>query len=306
MMNPTSNTAGDIVKIKSLLLPFALIACFAGMQAEASTGGPSANPIDPSIDIEGGQIAPRQDWAVFVTAPDGNCTGIALTEHYILTAKHCLQDKNKNTLAPEDMSVQYSTDDNNHPDETKLGVAELYLAPAGDVALLQLREAHPIQSYPELNLNYYPFDDDPVPNGYIYGYGSHGQATAEDPTALYVASVSILGKDERDGDDTIVVHAGDGSPKGGDSGGPLFVKGRIVGICRSADDFEDLFHGAHYSNLRQVREWFRSIFPPAVTYPQNGGTYISGIDLIQGEESQSLPAMNWTMPAAFRDSKWAR
>jgi hypothetical protein len=276
-----------------------LLTCIMGTPLEAKADSMNIASISPSKDIQGGQIAPRQVWAVLVTAPDGNCTGIALTKSYILTAKHCVLDKNSNKFASADISVRYSTDDNNHPEDNQLNVEAIYLAPEGDVALLRLREDHPIQSYPDLNLNYYPFDDDPVPDGQIYGYGVHGQTPPKDPKALYVARVSILGKDERDGDDTIVVHTGDGSPQGGDSGGPLFVKGRIVGICRSADRTDELSYDAHYSNLRQVRAWLQTIFPPKVTYPQDGGTYKYGIYPVQGKESQPSSAFI----QAFLDDK---
>lgn len=183
--------------------------------------------------IMAGTLAPRTEWVVLILndgAFDG-CTGVALSPNYVLTAKHCLADPSIKSI-----SVHYSTSVNNIPDKHGIAVdmRHIYL-PTGkenatlikdvDLAILKLSVAHELKTYAPIQYDYTAKEGDAA---VVYGYGDHDNIRTLEAhdKPLYQANMKI----DVQPSTQILVNAGDGSTNPGDSGGPLIVSGKVVGI----------------------------------------------------------------------------
>lgn len=176
------------------------------------------------------------------------CTGEAISAQWILTARHC-------TEGDTSMTVYYSNSTwdrgPGHPADA------VYNSPNGDVGLVHLADPAPLTSYAPLATSYTPRRGD---RGTIYGYGARANMRPSDQ--LYKASVTVLGT-SRDAywGPAIHVRGVDGASNHGDSGGPLFVNGRVVGVCSTGDTSDpgsDINAGSNYANLTASRSWIRS------------------------------------------------
>jgi secreted trypsin-like serine protease len=163
-------------------------------------------------------------------------TGEAISESWVLTAKHCVAEISA-------MSVYYSNSMLNRG--TPVAADQVYGSPSGDVGPVHLSSARALASYPELTTGYAPGFEDA---GTIMGYGPRaGQKTAKD---LYPAEVSVTNastdgygarrtrqrrhrrhQPRRFRGPAVRVSGVTGATNHGDSGGPLIVDGEIVGVC---------------------------------------------------------------------------
>lgn len=173
------------------------------------------------------------------------CTGEALNNEWVLTAKHC-------TDGTTSMNVYFSNDTSNRGQA--VAADELEQSPYGDVALVHLSRTHDLDEYAPLADSYTPRAGD---TGDIYGYGL--RANKQPTDHLYTSSVQVLGEssDAYRGR-AVHVRGVSGASNHGDSGGPLVINGQIVGVCStgdSADPGANTRAGSNYANLSDSRDW---------------------------------------------------
>ncbi|AKV58681.1 hypothetical protein AK829_05265 [Corynebacterium riegelii] len=155
---------------------------------------------------------------------DGVCTGTAISEHWVITARHCTEAARK--LAPTVRTGQ--------GDEQKTYEVDRWeIAPRGDIALL-----HTVQP---MQLSHFAGVADTVPSGSVnvYGWSSDGsggstklpsatgQVKGESPLALFEAPSAL----------EVTLDNG-ARIQPGDSGGAIFADGNVAAIM-SAGLFED-------------------------------------------------------------------
>ncbi|WP_394939724.1 S1 family peptidase [Psychromicrobium sp. YIM B11713] len=224
----------------------------AGAAAMAFLGSGAATAATPTPEIIGGTKAPATPWEVQLTfelnGDQYGCTGEAISASWVLTAQHCVDGISW-------MDVYYSNSTSNPG--TPVAADQVYGSPYGDVALVHLSSSHALSSYPTLASSYTPTSGDA---GTIMGYGL--RANGVEPTGLYQASVQVLGSstDAYNGK-AVHVQGVSGASNHGDSGGPLIVGGKIVGVCSTgdvADPGSDTHAGSNYANLTDSRSWIKT------------------------------------------------
>jgi len=232
-----------------------LVGAAAASMAFLGTGAASAAPVaggGATPDIVGGTKAPATPWAVqLVFVQNGGtygCTGEAISADWILTANHCIDGDTS-------MNVYYSNSTTNRG--TAIKADKWVTSGKGDVALVHLSQSKNLGSYPALADSYTATSGDA---GKIMGYGRRANAANAD--GLYQANVTVIGKSTDAYRGTAVHIKGvDGAANHGDSGGPLIVGGKIVGVCSTGDDQDpgaNTQAGSNYANLTASRSWIKS------------------------------------------------
>lgn len=176
------------------------------------------------------------------------CTGEAISSQWILTAQHCID-------GTQWMDVYFSNSVTSPG--TPIAADQIGGSSHGDVALVHLSSSKPLSSYAPLASSYSPAGG----IGTIWGYGL--TAGGARPTHLKKATVNVVGSStDAYGGNAIHVRGSNGASNHGDSGGPLFVGGRVVGVCSTgdvADPGSDTHAGSNYANLTASRSWIRSV-----------------------------------------------
>lgn len=218
-----------------------------------SLGTTAANAATASPNVIGGEQAPATPWEVQLVFQQGGtatygCTGEQLNASWVLTAKHCVDG----TTA---MNVYQSNSTTNRG--TPTAADRLYSAPAGDIALVHLSAAKALGSYAPLDLAY---STKSTGSGVVMGYGN--RANSVPTTGLYQATVNLTGRSTDAYRGTAQHVTGvSGASNHGDSGGPLLVAGKVVGVCSTgdvADPGADIHAGSNYAVLAQSASWIRS------------------------------------------------
>lgn len=175
------------------------------------------------------------------------CTGQQLDSRWILTAKHCV-------AGSYNMHVYHSNSVTNPGGATT--AARLYSAPAGDIALIRLDAPVQLRSYASLNMNYRPGFGQA---GTIMGYGNG--AWSSPTNHLRSAAVRVNGTNvDLYGGAAAQVNGVTGAANHGDSGGPLIVGGRVVGVCSKGDTNDpgaNINAGSQYALLNQASAWIQ-------------------------------------------------
>ncbi|WP_420367305.1 S1 family peptidase [Curtobacterium sp. L1-20] len=218
-----------------------------------SLGVTAASAATVSPQVIGGEQAPSTPWEVQLVFQQGGtgtygCTGEQLNASWVLTAEHCVDG----TTA---MNVYHSNSTTNRG--TATAADRLYSAPSGDIALVHLRTPKTLSSYAQLDLGNGPRSSG---TGTIMGYGN--RADSVPTTGLYQASVNLTGS-STDAYGGVAQHVTgvSGASNHGDSGGPLLVDGKVVGVCSTgdvADPGADTHAGSNYAVLAQSASWIRS------------------------------------------------
>jgi Secreted trypsin-like serine protease len=176
------------------------------------------------------------------------CTGEAISSQWILTAQHCID-------GTQWMDVYFSNSVTSPG--TPVAADQVAGSSHGDVALVHLSSTKSLSGYAPLASSYTPAGG----TGVIWGYGL--TAGGAQPTHLNKATVNIVGSStDAYGGNAIHVRGSDGASNHGDSGGPLFVGGKVVGVCSTgdvADPGSDIHAGSNYANLTASRSWIKSV-----------------------------------------------
>ncbi|WJZ07415.1 putative peptidase precursor [Corynebacterium glaucum] len=155
---------------------------------------------------------------------DGVCTGTAIAEHWVITARHCTDMARK-----PGGSVRTGQGDS----QAVYQVDRVEVAPRGDIALMHTVEPMRLSHFAEVAAE--------APSGEvnIYGWSSDGSGGS---TQLPSAKGKVEGESELSLYDAPVaakVTLADGARiQPGDSGGAIFADGKVAGIM-SAGLFED-------------------------------------------------------------------
>lgn len=238
---------------RTTLTALAMTATAALTLLGGALGATTATAATTSPQVIGGEPAPSTPWEVQLVFQQGGtgtygCTGEQLNASWVLTAEHCVDG----TTA---MNVYHSNSTTNRG--TPTAADRLYSAPAGDIALVHLRTPKTLTSYAQLDLGFAPRSSG---TGTIMGYGN--RANSVPTTGLYQASVTLSGR-STDAYGGVAQHVTgvSGASNHGDSGGPLLVGGKVVGVCSTgdvADPGADTHAGSNYAVLTQSAAWIRS------------------------------------------------
>lgn len=157
---------------------------------------------------------------------DGNCTGTAVADYWVVTARHCLE----NSETPGG-SVRIGQGD----DQKRVKVADWYKAPAGDIGLIRTAEPIGLKEYPEI------MQETPA-EGAIesYGWSSEGTGKTEklpkaDGKITELNNFALFGGDQA----AIARLDNDSEFQQGDSGGPVFMDGKLYGVLSAAFNPDD-------------------------------------------------------------------
>lgn len=157
---------------------------------------------------------------------DGNCTGTAVADYWVVTARHCLE----NSETPGG-SVRIGQGD----DQKRVKVADWYKAPAGDIGLIRTAEPIGLKEYPEI------MQETPA-EGAIesYGWSSEGTGKTEklpkaDGKITELNNFALFGGDQA----AIARLDNDAEFQQGDSGGPVFMDGKLYGVLSAAFNPDD-------------------------------------------------------------------
>ncbi|MFF7684048.1 trypsin-like serine protease [Microbacterium sp. NPDC007973] len=173
-------------------------------------------------------IAPlptEAEWLVSVEGDDHACSGTAIDERWVVTAKHC----------PVATEVRYSGGDASQSET--VSVDRVADAPQSDIRLLHLSEPHALRAYPTLDMSYDPKDGD-VATAYTLGSPSAPERVSRTSTVTGGREGDLIG-----------VRTDSMSGLAADSGGPVFVDGKFVGVASVADGSAPVMT---FANLRSA------------------------------------------------------
>lgn len=220
-------------KSLALALPLAVAAC--------SVAAPTNESVDATQDaIQNGDLGFTEPGIVYIHAPTplhprATCTGVMLTNTWLVTARHCVQDEAGNVAENETVLIQGDEDDN----QIQSGAADVRLHDEHDVALIQLRRPW------RLNGSTTGYLRELTPNmpselvGWPMFCAGFGEAGPGDQTARLRSFASVLSAPSFD-ESFFFVHKNELTNqvhRRGDSGGGCFAPlGALVGIASAVDD----------------------------------------------------------------------
>ncbi|RAX45334.1 peptidase S1 [Arthrobacter sp. AQ5-06] len=190
--------------------------------AAPATGGDSASP-----DIAGGttttiSAAPYAAQISFdSTGTNVGCTGSQISANWVITAKHC----NSTSLKSVRLGTTYL-----ETGGTVKTVAARYASSTGDVLLLKLSTPH-YGSYVGLSSSFPATGA----SAKVYGWGDQTEGAGTMSYYLKTANVTVAGQGvDTYGGPSVRTQSQTGHTLGGDSGGPLIVNGKLVGVLSTS------------------------------------------------------------------------
>lgn len=206
---------------------------------------------------------------------DGNCTGTAIGDYWVITARHCVE----NAPTPGG-SIRIGQGDG----QSRVKIDTWFTAPAGDVALIRTAEPLGLGSYPEVA-------GDLAAGTAVeaYGWSPDGSGKTEKlPVGRgEVAEVTDFALFE--GKNALNVRLTDGSEfQAGDSGGPIFADGKVAGVLTASfnpDNPEAASSPeALFAPTGEVRDWITD------TMAKEGAPSARA-----SEESKNSPVLWWVI-----------
>lgn len=220
------NDGRFIMKLLRLAAAVSAAAALALSGAAASTAAPtpestsaSSTPIPRIIGGNAADISKVPFAALQLVNGQANCSGSQISATWVLTAKHCIANQSVSK-----MSIQLGSATIGSGTVIKakraLGWAD------GDVALIELASPYK-NTYSALGAS----NPAKGAKGDIYGWGAI-DTTPTYPDYLKTAKVTVVGTNNSNWPGPAIVEKGDnGQALWGDSGGPLIVNGKQVGVC---------------------------------------------------------------------------
>ncbi|WP_049758815.1 S1 family peptidase [Renibacterium salmoninarum] len=220
----------------------------AGAATAAPVGSGSASP-----DIVGGTKSAPTPWAVqLIFQQPGEsgsfgCTGEAISSEWILTAGHCVK-------GDTGMKVYFS----NSTSDRGVGIAvdDFYSQPDNDDALVHLSQAKELSAYPTMTDGYQINTNDAA---LIMGYGRRANSVNSD--GLYQAKMRVPGaSSDTAGGPAIHLQGINGGANHGDSGGPLIIGNKIVGVASTVDSGPgaSTTGKSNYASVSDARDWIQN------------------------------------------------
>ncbi|WP_181770525.1 S1 family peptidase [Amycolatopsis pittospori] len=213
------------MRIRGLLTA---LLCAAGLMAVAPAAGAA-----PIIDGEYAQSGP---WAAMIEQNGEQwCSGSIISARWVLTAQHCIDEPGA------DYSVRVG--DVDHRSGTYAVVSDIYTPSSGaDIALLRL-DRSVSTTYASLGTTVASGDTE-----YVYGWGYNEDGDLQ--RYLKVARMTVTSV----GSGLIKASRGNGLTNGGDSGGPVFVGGKQVGVHIAGNKVDSSTHTSIASNRTWIRD----------------------------------------------------
>lgn len=192
-------------------------------------------------------------------AKDGNCTGTAIADHWVVTARHCIENADK-----PGGSVRIGQGN----EQTRVDIDNWYAAPKGDVALIHTAQSIGLDSYPEL-ANSAATNDKAT----AYGWSSDGSGKT---TRLPVGNGKITELSPFamfDGEHALNAELTDGAEfQAGDSGGPLFVDNKLAGVLTASFNPDDpeaaSSKQALFAAVSDAEEWIKQTMADKDSHPE--------------------------------------
>jgi hypothetical protein len=243
------------VRLERYLVAGAALAMLAGGGASVAMADAGDPPVVPMID--GGTTVASAPWAVQVNAAGGFCSGTIISARWVLTAAHCLEDSSD----PDDYSVLVG----NVNRGSGTAATVVAMKTRFDVAVRQLGRGV-TTTYAKLGAG-----DPPVGASVdVYGWGVTCEGCGLSPVLktanMRLQSVSANSDGSRD----LILKQVNGFPLGGDSGGPAFYNGTVVGelCCGNSDNAGNGTES--YSSIAGSLSWITA--NTGVTRGDGGGT----------------------------------
>lgn len=212
---------------------------------------------------------------------DGNCTGTAVADHWVLTAHHCVDNADK-----PGGSVRIGQGD----DQRRVDIDDWQTSPAGDFALIHTKQSMDLGAYPELS-------DEVKGDGKIeaYGWSSDGSGKT---TKLPVGHGELKGTNDfalYEGKQAVLARLTDGSQfQPGDSGGPVFEDGKLFGVLSAAFDPDNpdsqTSPEAILAPTAEVADWVKQTIEKEPEPAQASDTEAHDA---ADKDSQSVPSALW-------------
>ncbi|QFU92455.1 trypsin-like serine protease [Amycolatopsis sp. YIM 10] len=196
----------------------------------------AVTPAAGAAPIIDGEYAKSGPWAAMVQQNGQQwCSGSIISATWVLTAQHCIDEPGAT------YSVKVGNVD--HQAGTYAAVSAIHTPPSGaDIALLRL-DRSVSTTYATLGTSVAVGDSEQV---YGWGYNEDGVLQRN----LKVAQMDVISVSNG----LIRAHRGNGLTNGGDSGGPVFVGGRQVGVHIAGNKVDTSTHTSISAN----RTWIRN------------------------------------------------
>ncbi len=182
----------------------------------------------------------QQPWVVEILQTlgkrEGKCSGAAINELLVITAKHCVANY-----------VSFT-------DGSRIAVASVHPISNADLQVLVLTQGHSLDKYPKLGPNYLKARS-PIPvgtRGMTYGYGG----VVFSPQKKMNVEV-IYHSNVEQADEIFWVKGLDGEAEEGDSGAPLIFDDMLMGLLHASYEKDDGIYFAYealYPAISTIRQ----------------------------------------------------
>jgi secreted trypsin-like serine protease len=228
------------MRVKSILVAVTVAAAAIvapAVAAQASAVGPN---------VVGGGPASSGPWAAGLYTADGGfgffCSGTIIAKRWVLSAQHCVAGFTADHVYVGDVNAYKGT---------RAKVKRVVTSPDTDFALLELRT--------DVKATYPPLATaDPQVGAPVdfYGWGTTSQEDEWTMSPiLKKGTLRVIGYGEDVyGGPSIHGEKIDAVAGYGDSGGPMFYDGKLVGVCSSGD--LEYLH-SDYGSVARNRDWIR-------------------------------------------------